>query len=277
MYKEFRKINISYFSGTGGTEKIATLFNSYMIEKNISVEIHSLNKNYIEKSIFFNDNIDLILLLFPVYAFDAPKIIYDWCKLLPPGSNLPIVIISVSGGGEVWINNACRIGIIKKLKKKGYRVMYETMVRMPSNFLKETPEQLSLEIIKELPNKVKTITAEILSGKERYRKPEFCGRIFTFLFKLEKITIWQFGKSLKINSKCNKCNLCINNCPTNNIMWDKTKIKFKYNCEGCLKCVYNCPYKAIYSKLFSFIILKNGYSIRRIEEKINQIIQPGCL
>jgi Pyruvate/2-oxoacid:ferredoxin oxidoreductase delta subunit/flavodoxin len=267
MSLEIKHINITYFSGTGGTEKIAFLVKEHLLKNGKIVQIHSLNKKYIKNGKISVERCDLIILLYPVYAFDAPQIIYDWCKLLPKRGNIPVVIISVSGGGEVPVNNACRIGIMKKLKKLGYSVIYETMIKMPSNWIVETPEQEAVDLINELPNKVKVIIDEVLIGKEQHRKPEFIGRIITFLFKIEKIGIWLFGKSLKFKSNCSKCNLCINNCPKNNITNDEKKIQFGYSCEGCLKCVYNCPQKAIYSKYFPFIYLKNGYSIKKYEEK----------
>jgi Pyruvate/2-oxoacid:ferredoxin oxidoreductase delta subunit len=142
------------------------------------------------------------------------------------------------------------------------------MVQMPSNWMIETPEHEAINLIKELPNKIETMIDEVLSGKERHRKPELGGRILTFLFKVEKISIWQFGKSLKINSNCKKCSFCINNCPKNNIINNGLKLIFGFSCEGCLKCVYSCPNNAIYSRLFSFALFKNGYSM----EKYNFII-----
>jgi ferredoxin len=269
MNKDYKNINITYFSGTGGTEKIAFLAKEYLLKNGKTVEIHSLNKNYITNTKVSLEKIDLIILLYPVYAFDAPQIVYDWLKILPNGNNLSVVVISISGGGEVNVNNACRIGIIGKFKRMKYSVIYEHMIKMPSNWMVETPEQEAINLIKELPNKIKNMLDEILIGKRLYRKPEFIGRIMTFLFKIEKIIIWVFGKSLRLNSNCTKCNLCVNKCPKSNIINDGIKIKFGFSCEGCMKCVYSCSQKAIYSKILSFIILKNGYSIKKYEEKIN--------
>lgn len=271
MNNVFKNISIIYFSGTGGTEKAAFLAKKYLIENYKTVEIQSLNKNFLINAKISTESIDLIILLYPVYAFDAPQIVYDWCKLLPNTKKVPVAIISVSGGGEVWLNNACRVGIINKLKRRNYFTIYEKMIEMPSNFIVETPKEKALVLIKELPKKIKSIINEILSGKEQRRKPEFGGRIITLLFKVEKIVIWILGKSLKINSNCSKCNLCIKNCPKNNIVYYKNKIQFQYNCEGCLKCIYNCPNKAISSKIFSFIFLKNGYSIKGYEEKVRLV------
>ena len=235
-----------------------------------SAELHSLNINYIRNFNNAADNTDQLILLFPVFSFDAPQIIYNWCKKLPEGNNKPTAIISVSAGGELPVNNACRTGIMRILGKKGYLVSYEAMLQMPSNMLVETPEKLALNLIRELPEKIESIVNDILSGKEKHRKPELSGSILAFLSIFEKISIWQFGKSLKTNSNCSKCGLCINNCPKNNIAGDNNKIKFKYGCEGCFKCIYACPNNAIYSKIFSFLVLKNGYSIKVFEDKLKQ-------
>ncbi|MCL2319596.1 MAG: hypothetical protein FWC45_05890 [Treponema sp.] len=167
MNTKMNYIDLTYFSGTGGTERIAYLVKEYLEENNKIVEIHFINANYLKEKITVNDSTDLLLLLYPVYAFDAPKIVYDWCKLLPEGNKINAGIISVSGGGEVGVNSACRIGIKKQLEKKGYLVCYENMVKMPSNWMIETPEQEALKLIKELPHTIKTIADEILTGKQQ--------------------------------------------------------------------------------------------------------------
>jgi ferredoxin len=53
----------------------------------------------------------------------------------------------------------------------------------------------------------------------------------------------------KINkNKCNKCGICANLCPLENIEI-KDVIQFKDKCIFCLRCVSYCPQQAMSNKI----------------------------
>jgi hypothetical protein len=43
----------------------------------------------------------LLIILYPVYAFNAPRPVYDFISSLPMSNKAQAAVISVSGGGEV--------------------------------------------------------------------------------------------------------------------------------------------------------------------------------
>jgi len=120
---------------------------------------------------------DLLLLIFPVYAFSAPQMVYDWIERLDTIAGTPATVISVSGGGEILSNTACRIGCIKRLECKGYTVEYEDMIVMPSNFLITTASSVSAALLQLLPAKTEQIVQSILTGQYRRVRPLFIDRI----------------------------------------------------------------------------------------------------
>ena len=69
-----KRINIVYFSGTGGTERAAKCFEAAFNKAGFSVTLFRLKEvpeNYDFEKAF-------LLLLFPVYALNAPKKVHEW-------------------------------------------------------------------------------------------------------------------------------------------------------------------------------------------------------
>lgn len=116
-----------------------------------------------------------------------------------------MVVISVSGGGEISPNTASRISSIKMLEKKGYYVTYERMFVMPSNCVLATKESLSILILEVLPNKVEQVIDDILSNVPRRTKPLFIDRIISKVGELEKPVARFLGRYIKVSNVCNSC------------------------------------------------------------------------
>ncbi|MTI48931.1 EFR1 family ferrodoxin [Sporosalibacterium faouarense] len=269
--KIFKKVRVVYFSGTGGTTRIANLMYKFLEKHGVAAEKEPLEHNNYLKNIYDIKNIDMIIILFPVYAFDAPEPVYKWTNKLPKGESKPVVIISVSGGGDIWPNSACREGIKKRLHKKGFNTIYERMMVMPSNFMVSTKKHLAIRLLKVLPSKTEKIVMEILKGKKQRIKPKIGGRILTVICKIEKLCARIFAKELKVRQNCNSCGWCAKNCPMDNIKMQNNIPVFKWGCIACLRCIYGCPRNAIYTKIFSFIIIKEGYNLDNIEKEICEI------
>ncbi len=86
----------------------------------------------------------MLLLLFSVHAFNAPDAVYKWIDGLDTVKHISAAVISVSGAGDVCPNTACRVSSIKRLTKKGYHVLYERMIVMPSNWVAPAPGSTTL-------------------------------------------------------------------------------------------------------------------------------------
>ena len=126
---------IVYFSGTGSTARVPSQFEKAFIHYGVEVQTVALDRQITEDHILSASEqaVDLLILIFAVHAFDAPEPVYDWISKIPDGNGQEVAMISVSGGGEVWPNTACRAGCINLFEQKGYNVFYERMLVMPSN------------------------------------------------------------------------------------------------------------------------------------------------
>ncbi len=265
-------INIVYFSGTGGTALSAKHVSDALKNKDINADISELfqhNNPSIEPY-------DMLILMFPVYAADAPYPIYKWISSLPIVQNKKAVIISVSGGGEVSPNTDCRIKSLRLLEKKGFQVTNEYMLCMPANFITATVDNLAVKLIQILPRKCDIIANEIVNGIPRRKKAILKDRLIRFLCKPEKIGSKFFGRTIKVNTNCNSCELCLKKCPTSNIKMVNGKPEFQWKCCLCMRCVYSCPSKALKPRFMSFCVLKDGFDLGRIQKKVNQEEIPNA-
>ena len=104
---------VFYFSGTGNTEILAERF-AY----NIAGGDPSYKPKKIEDFVHVGfvpqlTGGQMVALLYPIYAFDAPEIVYDFVDLLPVDPGLRIALIKV-GCDTIWLNVAASHFLKKK-------------------------------------------------------------------------------------------------------------------------------------------------------------------
>jgi ferredoxin/flavodoxin len=265
---------VAYFSGTGGTEKIALAFERELKSRGIEARTISLDYGEVKgnrEGIGEMINLcDCLVLAFPVHAFDAPKPVYDWINTIGH-SGKKAVVVSVSGGGEGWPNIGVRENVCGRLRDRGFDVIYEKMMIMPSNWLVRTGEYAAMWLLKVMPEKVGMIIDDVLSGKKRLSAKKKSG-FQRLLSGLEKDGARSFGKQIKIGSSCNSCGWCSRKCPVENIGMDGGKPVFKDDCIMCFRCIYGCPQHAMSSG--NFMVLKSGYDLDGLERKMLDTVLP---
>jgi ferredoxin/flavodoxin len=261
------KVKIIYFSGTGSTALAAEELERELISRKVPVVISEIRAGNLPS---IGDE-ELLILLFPVHAFNAPEIVYEWIESITVRDPLSTVVISVSAGGNRKPNMACRLSSIEKLEKKSCRVFYEEMLVMPSNWVKKTPDGLAIRLLEILPLKVKDIVDEILSGKKHRTNPPRFDRILSRIGELEKKGAKRFGTKILANDNCNGCGWCERNCPANNISIVDGKPVFNGTCLLCLKCFYGCPNKALGPGKFKFFVIKDGYNLKALKKRMEGV------
>lgn len=277
--KDISRAMIVYFSGTGGTVRVAGQFESALRNRGIDVFIQPLDYNSDFKESFekvSGSEIDILLLIYAVHAFDAPEPVYEWIEQAKRGNSILTAVISVSAGGEVWPNTACRFSCINTLKRRGFNVIYEKMFVMPSNWMYATEKNLAVRLLKVLPLKAEHAVGEILSGQKQVTAvPEFSARAVSFVCRLEKPFARLYAKDLKVSGDCSGCGWCAESCPRKNIRLKDGKPVFGWECVMCLRCVYGCPENALKSRILKFITIKEGFSIAELEKQVQETEPDG--
>ncbi len=263
---DIKSANIVFFSGTGGTRRVAeslkTAFQARQVKAS-SIELNSTTKE-ISPS-------DLLVLLFPVYACNAPLPINEWIESAPNGNGMPTVIISVSGGGNISPNTACTARCIKRLEKKGYKVTYDKMLCMPSNWVIRGDDRIMILLLRAMKINVEKIVTDILNGVTLTAKPKLIDRFFSMLGEAEKLSAKKFGKKMIVSDDCIGCSLCAKQCPRGNIIITDGKPVFSDKCVICLNCIYKCPKKALQPGIMKFVVLKEGFNIDEVEQRLGNL------
>lgn len=266
-----KSIDIYYFSGTGNTkliiEKLQEQLDSCGAEVNlISIEEVLNSGNAIEV-----DQCEMLGLAYPIHGFGTSPLVQKFITKLPEGNGLKLFILKTAADLLSINHNASTKSIIK-LEKSGYDVFYDRIIVMPSNWFITYSNAFNQQLLDCSTDKVKHMCLDLLDGnKRRYKTGRIMKSISYFIAdREERFGAPSFGQSLRTNSSCTTCGLCVEKCPVKNITLSDGNIVFGDKCIWCMRCIYNCPGKAIDSRGYSFCVLKNGYNLDKIQTaKIN--------
>lgn len=261
-------VHLVYFSGTGGTAKVAAALEQAFLGHGLTV-----TKTEMDYRPHPPVEADLTVLAYPVYACNAPLPVDEWIDRAPSVSGAAAAVVSVSGGGEMTPNTACRVDVIRRLERKGYRVVGEDMFVMPANVLISYSDELSAMLIRAAKIRAERFADGILSGAGKRTKPHLPDRLFAKMFTVEKRKSGQFGKKLKACDGCTGCAWCASNCPRRNIEMKDGKPSFGDRCVICLRCVYGCPVKAILPGVGKSFVLKQGLDLDALEERTKHMTE----
>ncbi len=261
--RDINTVKIVYFSGTGNTAMIADCFEKAIVQRGLNVV-----KTQVTHENNYEIREDLLIIIYPVYAFNAPIPVLRWISRLQAVNNIPVVIISNSGGGEVTPNTASRVQCKNTLKKKGFDIVYEKTIVMPANWITPTPEPLAIKLLEVLPGNVEKIVNDLSNGIRLKLKPNFIDRIMPLVGKSEIRQAKNFGSKITLTQDCTGCGLCAKGCPSGNVKMLDSRPVFSDKCFFCTKCIYDCPKKALKTGIMKFALLKEGYSLKELEKKV---------
>jgi len=148
------------------------------------------------------------------------------------------------------------------LKAKGYHTVGAMEIRMPMTFPISQPEEESAWIIRRGLEEARIYAEKIIKGDAEWRGTPILSDLMAALSQSE--WAWKILRGLypiRIDkSRCNRCGLCIELCPTNNIRMDEYPV-LGDKCYLCMRCIAFCPERAI--------------SIPRMKWQANSIIEPA--
>ncbi|WP_460054445.1 EFR1 family ferrodoxin [Spirochaeta dissipatitropha] len=267
------KVHIACFSGTGGTARAAESLREQLTALGNQTEKEHISMGNNEFCSLHPKHADMLVILFPVHAFDAPQIVYKWLQeYLQVGTVPKSAVVSVSGGGEIGPNRGSRIGLIRLLETHGSRVVHEDMLIMPSNFLIGYHDELSMHLLQAIRVKCSQIALQLHSGVEQRCSKQTRSRVFSAVSRMEQRWAHRFALSIRVRESCTGCEICSRLCPAANIVMENHRPRFRDQCSACYGCVYLCPEQALYSG--NPTVLKQGYSLKQLERRMQEY-KPG--
>ncbi len=268
MDEGIKKIHLVYFSGTGGTRRVAGAFRNEILNRSLELTVNDLDRSYLTRDHCVDESTlpapDLVVLVFCLHAFDAPEPVYHWINETPL-DNTRIAVISVSGGGDAWPNTGCRERCCAALEEKGFSVVYDRMMCMPSNWVFPVSDHAAMWMIRAIPEKVNLILDDLLAGVAR-RSHQKMTAFRSWIGNLEKQNTAMFPQEITITSACTGCGLCARGCPVNNISMNGRHPIFGHDCIMCFRCIYGCPAHAMTTG--NFMVLKNGFDLDALEKRM---------
>lgn len=259
-----KSVIIYYFSGTGNTELVKNMIVEGMTNNEYDVTVVKIEDVLKKKVKIEVEKYDLVGIGCQVIGFGVPNLVNNFIKSLPKTKDKKVFIFRTAGG-VVPTNYNCSKPMIRKLSRKGYKVFYERIFSIGSNWMAKFDDEVVRKLYEATTRKVEIMSREIADSKERILKIGMCLKLFMefAMFASSKL-IPLTGKDLRVSEDCVHCGLCIKNCPAENIYEKDGKIKYKISCNGCMRCVYSCPKAAISYKHFTFFPVSGGYNIKKV-------------
>lgn len=270
------KIAIAYYTGTGGTERAAKLFAASFALQGAESELFWIRRSP-DGGLppLIDQEADRTVVLFPVHSLNAPALVFEWLNQAGEALQQKAAVISVSGGGAMFPNNACRFEVIRELEAKGFDVTYEAMLVLPPNCLIRTPEEVSAALLAILPQKVEEISEDLVAGKTCRQRPGALEKTLAHWGRSYEKGAKKFGSHIRVGESCTRCGICIEHCPTSNILLAEEGVRFLDRCHACLSCVYRCPNQALHPTAWKSVVLKEGYRLEDWDHPTPPIDGPG--
>lgn len=226
---------IYYFSGTG---------NSYQVAKSLAYLTQDKMQDISTvKDYKYDDSV--MGFVFPVHCYDVLALMQDFIRKLEIKSDKKIYCyVVVTCGGKV---GNTFITMQDLLKAKNIDLAYRNEVYLPDNILSFWGKKYDYNSLNTYKDKVLQIAEEL--NQRKSSNNVLVKKSWWYVIK--KYISWLFIKKClqkkTVKKNCINCKRCVKLCPTNNIIEEAGKIKFKSNnnCIYCLACIQWCPMQAI--------------------------------
>ncbi len=296
--RNIEKISIYYFTGTGNSKNVASWISG--IASKDGVDCRLFNIATIDRLNISNPDPDaLIIFISPVHGFNYPPVMLHFIARFPKGRNR-VVLMNTRAGmliGKFVTPGVSGITFYLSslfLKLKGYGIRAGFPVNLPSNWISVHPglnARTVRYIHKTERDRVYKFTRGILEGKSDFKALLELYDILLLPIAVLYYLVGRFmiAKTYYASSDCNKCGLCIKECPVKAIIKVDNRPFWTFRCESCMRCMGSCPKKAIetghgfiigFCVIFSMFLIGLFYKyfglyIYKIEnETVKSIVEP---
>lgn len=232
------RILISYFTGTGNTERLSLLLAKRLEELGCAVDISKIGKDFTPVLSY-----DALVIAYPVHAFNSPRPVLDFARKLPD-AQIPLYIMQVSGE-PLSLNKSAVLSLARILRRKGYGIKGYFWYIMPYNIIFRHPDGMASRMLRTADSRINGDARIIFSLSEHRWKVGIIARIVSSALKVEHPAALFIGRGFSVGDSCIGCGLCARVCPIGNIKMEKGRPVFGNDCTICMGCSFNCPEDAI--------------------------------
>ncbi len=203
---------------------------------------------------------DLLIVGYPVHAFNAPTSVLSFLKKLPEGKGMGAYLVR-SSGEPSKLNDASGVTPARILKRKGYEVRGEFVYVMPYNIIFRHSDGMAARMAHALELRTDRDAVTLSEGKGERRKVNAVRRATAFVLRIEHPAMPLIGKTFHVNKKlCVGCGKCAKVCPCGNITMKDGHPKFGMHCVGCMGCSFSCPQDALRISVLNLWRVNGAYS-----------------
>lgn len=256
MPSEVSQLIIYYFSGTGNARNVAQWIARVAKERKIPTEvidIAMIDRKHIPRP----PSGATIGFVSPTHGFNYPPVSMYFIFRFPRSNGNRFFLMNTRAGLKLskWFipglsGLALWLSAIIILLK-GYRINGLRSIDLPSNWISFHPG-VKEKVVESIYSHCKSISenfaSKILDGKRVYTA--FRDIIQDILISPVSIGYFFMGRFLLAKTfyatrECDRCDICVDNCPVKAIVIVDKRPFWSYRCESCMKCMNNCPKRAI--------------------------------
>ena len=238
---------IYYFSGTGNTLWSARRIAELIGNGSSNAELYNIGAEAQKSEVIVEA--DVVVLLFPSYAYGLPLIVRAFLKKAEFKTPYIASFVTFGTNPGGTLAEASRI-----LKSKGIGGVYFGLIPAVENYIAifGPPKEETARQRLALQSKATEEAAEMVIRRQTNKINTF-RPISAFISLLFSIGIKIFYRHYRVSDACDGCGTCERICPVSAISMRNQRPFFSGKCEHCQGCLNWCPRQAI-----SFGRLKAG-------------------
>lgn len=254
-----------YYTGTFNTRYVSKRLKERLEKENNEVDLYEIDPLNTEELNL--SGYDIIGLGYPIYGYNAPWPFLKFIRRQKFPKGIRTFIYKNSGETEK-VNDASSLFVRRKLQRCGAVIENEYHFIMPYNIHFRFDERLVKEMLTMDDKLYDILVHEITHQIPNIKRYKLWHKIVTCVVAIQFIggDVNSFFYKVDTN-KCNNCNLCIKQCPMQNIERDRNgKIVFHHHCLMCMRCSFCCPTAAIDIGILQGWKVNKPYNFEKIKQ-----------
>ena len=266
-----RKSAVIYvFSGTGNTYVAANKVAENLMKYGYQTVIYPVEKD--KTGEFENvpdpNDYDVVGFGYPIHAFNAPKFFLKFVSTLPEMDEDNFgkkAFVFKTSGEPLAVNNASSRDLFSAIRHKGMLPGIDMHMLMPHNVMFECPVGLAKQMYLHTGQMAELLAYYIANDDFRNIRFNPLHYLVSTVLKIQWLGAKINGPLHKVNTDlCQHCNLCVSDCPAQNVTLENGFPKFGNHCIMCMRCSINCPAQAISAGVLKKFQLSGGWNFEAL-------------